>query len=391
MKKFQTIVVGLGAMGSAAVYQLSKRGNHVLGIDQYAPPHLLGSTHGDTRITRQAIGEGIAYTPIVLRANEIWRELEEKVGKELYTTTGGLIMGDTSNASVVHGNTSFLQLTLDSAKQYGIKHEVLTSSEIRHQFPQFNVRDHELGYYEYGAGFLRPELCVEAQLGVAQAQGAEIHTNEKVISYERVGGSVHVRTDQGEYWAEKLVICAGPWVKNFLDESLGSLFKVYHQVLYWFDVGEQYERFKTGTCPVFIWEFGTADDDGIYGFPAIDGRNGGIKIAAEDYEVSTSPEVVNRSVTALEIAEMYARHVEPYIKGVGEMCVRAVSCLYTVTADSNFIIDFHPEFSQVIVASPCSGHGFKHSAAIGEILADMVIQGESKLDISAFRIPKKSL
>ncbi|MGI4788123.1 MAG: N-methyl-L-tryptophan oxidase [Janthinobacterium lividum] len=382
---YDVIVLGLGAMGSAATYQLGRKGVRVLGIDQFSPPHTHGSSHGDTRVTRQAIGEGEAYTPLALRSNEIWREIEKQTDQELYVATGGLIIGDPSSASTLHGKTNFLQTTLAAAEKYRIPHEILAPEEIRRRFPPFQVRDNEVGYYEPGAGFLRPERCVETQLKLAQASSAEIHSNEKVLGFEPAGNRIRVRTDQSEYEAEKLIISAGPWAAELLGSEMKPLFPVYRQVLYWFDVEARYSEFTPDCFPIFIWSLET-EGDGIYGFPALDSGSGGIKVAAEQYLVTTTPESVDRTVTLEETRDMYSRRIQPYLDGVTGQCLRSVSCLYTVTPDYNFIIDFHPDMPQVVIASPCSGHGFKHSAAIGEALAELVTEGKSRVDVSSFSL-----
>src|SRR5579859_767570 len=179
--QFDAIVLGLGAMGSATVYQLARKSKKVLGIDQFSPPHTLGSTHGDTRITRQAIGEGAEYVPLVLRSYELWREIEQQTGQDLLTITGGLIMASQSNQAGMHGSANFLQTTIDAAEQYGIEHTVLDTEQIRQQFPQFHLFGDERGYYEDNAGFLRPERCIEAQLVLAERFGAELHTGERAL------------------------------------------------------------------------------------------------------------------------------------------------------------------------------------------------------------------
>lgn len=384
MKRFyDVIVLGLGAMGSAAVYQLAKRRVSVLGLDRLSPPHEAGSTHGETRLTRQAIGEGLAYTPLALRSNEIWREIERKTGLDLYVQTGGLILCGT-DASAIHGKPAFLQTTLAAAREYDIPHEVLTPEEIRRRFPPFRVREDEVGYYEPGAGYLRPERCIAAQLGLAQDLGADLHVNERVLGYEPAGDGVRVHTDRGRYEANRLIVSAGPWVAELLDDTLKGLFRVYRQVLYWFDVAARYEEFLPGRFPVFIWGLGGGED--VYGFPALDGRRGGIKVAAEQYLASTTPDSVDRVVSLEEKEAMYAGRVLPYLGGVTGECLRAVCCLYTVTPDFGFVIDSLPGLPQVVLASPCSGHGFKHSAAIGEALAERVTMGESRLDVSSFRL-----
>src|SRR5688500_9600017 len=209
--RYQTIVIGLGAMGSAATYQLAKRGNKVLGIDQFSPPHIYGSSHGDTRLTRQAIGEGAEYVPLVLRSYEIWDEIERETGKKVLTVTGGLIMTSVEGA-MRHGSYFFNQ-TVASAEKYGIAHRLLDADEIRKEFPQFKLKGNERGYFEEKAGYLRPELAIDAQLELAQRYGAQISFDEKVLAFSvKDNDSVVVKTDRGEYEAEKAILSAGPWV-----------------------------------------------------------------------------------------------------------------------------------------------------------------------------------
>ena len=384
--KFDTIVLGLGAMGSAAVYQFAKRGNKVLGIDQFSPPHILGSSHGDTRITRQAIGEGEQYTPIALRSYEIWQEIEKETGKKLLEMNGGLIISSGAKTAINHVE-NFFENTIAAAKKYNIKHEILDSSQIRKRFPQFNVQDNESGYYEYNAGFLRPEECVGAQISLAEKYGATIRRNEKVESFSEKDGIVSVKTNLGEYEAKKLIISAGPWFPALIEDEYSKFFKVIRQVLFWFDVKTSIERFEPKNFPIFIWEL-QGNKQGMYGFPAIDGQNGGVKIASEQYETTTTADTVNREVSKEEIKTMYENFIAPYFPDLSDKCVKAVSCLYTVTPDSHFVIDTHPKYPSIILASPCSGHGFKHSAAIGEILAQLAIDGKSKIDISSFSIKR---
>jgi len=384
--KFDTIVLGLGAMGSAAVYQLAKRGNNVLGIDQFSPPHILGSSHGDTRITRQAIGEGEQYTPIALRSYEIWQEIEKETGKKLLEMNGGLIISSGAKTAINHVE-NFFENTVATAEKYNIKHETLDATQIRKRFPQFNVQDNESGYYEYNAGFLYPEKCVSTQISLAEKYGATIHKNEKVESFLEKDGIVSVKTNLGEYEAKKLIISAGPWFPALIEDEYSKFFKVIRQVLFWFDVKTSIERFEPKNFPIFIWEL-QGNKQGIYGFPAIDGENGGVKIASEQYEITTTADTVNREVSKDEIKAMYENFVAPYFPDLSDKCVKAISCLYTVTPDSHFVIDTHPKYSSIILASPCSGHGFKHSAAIGEILAQLAIDGKSKIDISGFNIKR---
>ena len=372
-------------MGSASVYQLSKKGNKVLGIDQFAPPHKVGSTHGDTRITRQAIGEGEEYVPLSLRSYEIWEELEKKTGKTLMTITGGLIIGN-DIGKVFHGSNKFLNTTIHIAKKFNISHSVLTSDELKKRFPQFHIEDNLIGYYEDKAGFLRPELCVETQIELARQQGAQINLNEQVQELTPLtDGSAEVRTNKQVYKAGKVIVSAGPWVAQFFPEY-ADLFKVYRQALYWFDIKEDIIPYLPENFPIFIF-VGTGEDD-IYGFPAIDGQHGGLKVAFEEYLIDTTPEKVNREVTQEEIELAYNRYITKHLPGLSNKCIKAVSCLYTVSPDSKFVIDVHPEYPQIIIASPCSGHGFKHSAAIGEALSELAIDGKTHLDLTAFKISR---
>ncbi|HET7731896.1 MAG TPA: N-methyl-L-tryptophan oxidase, partial [Usitatibacter sp.] len=262
---FDAIVVGLGAFGAATAWQLARRKARVLGIDQYAPPHALGSSHGDSRITRRAVGEGDAYVPLVARSHEIWRELEAATGTDLLTVTGGLWISSPQRRAETHVNDFFAR-TVAAARRFHIPHEVLDAAAIRNGFPQFKVANNEVGYYEPDAGFVRPEACIRAQLALAAGLGAVLHTGERVEGIEQAGDVVRVRTDRAAYEAGQLVLCAGPWVTRMLPADFSSLFTVTRQVLYWFDVEESYARFAPPRFPVWIWELQDVDNV-IYGFP----------------------------------------------------------------------------------------------------------------------------
>jgi sarcosine oxidase len=379
--QFDVIVVGLGAMGSAAIYQLAKQGAKVLGIDRYKPPHAHGSTHGDTRITRVAIGEGSEYVPFAKRSHELWRDIEQKVGYKLLYQCGGLIMGVHSNQPQ-HGINDILNQTIVLAKQHNIEHCQLSTKQIQNNFPQFNLVGRENGYYEQGAGYLRPEKCVQAQLGLAAKHGAVISMGETVQSFKEIGNTVAVTTNKTSYTAGKLIISTGPWV-NELVKGYGESFKIYRQVLYWFDIKDksQYEAYSK--LPVFLWEFGGGQSNFMYGFPAIDGPTGGLKVATEEYITETLPGL-KRKVTQHEIDHMYEKYVKDRMPGLSRKCLKTATCLYTTTPDHKFVIDYHPGHKNVIVASPCSGHGFKHSAAIGEVLSQLATSGKSAIDIKEF-------
>lgn len=385
-QRFEVIVLGLGAMGSAATYRLARRGTKVLGIDQFSPPHIYGSSHGDTRIIRQAIGEGEQYTPLALHSYELWREIEKETDKDLLTITGGLIISSEAKISI-NPVANFFENTVAAAKKYNIKHEILDAAQIRQRFPQFKVKDDEVGYYEYNAGFLRPEECIKAQLSLAQKYGAEIHTNETLKIFTEENGVAKIKTNKGEYEANQVIVSVGAWLPTFLEEEYAKLFTIIRQVLFWFDIQTSIQKFESKNFPIFIWEL-QGNKQLIYGFPAIDGKNGGVKIAGEQYETTTTANTVNREVTEEEKRLMH-KSIAPYFPDLSGKCIKAVSCLYTVTPDSHFIIDHHPKYSSIILASPCSGHGFKHSAAIGEVLAELAIEGKTTIDISSFAISER--
>jgi sarcosine oxidase len=387
-KETDTIVVGLGAVGSAAVYQLAKRGQRVLGIDQFSPPHDYGSSHGESRIIRQAIGEGEEYVPLALRSYELWREIEREAGKELLVITGGLILESQQSDSLMHGRRHFLDRSVECAKRFNIRHEILEPQDIRKHYPQFAVTN-EWGYFEYETGYLRPELCVQAQLQLAEKYGASLRTHEKVLAIKPDGlnGRVIVETDQAVYSADKLIIAAGSWVTQFLKPSYAQYFKIYRQVMFWFKIRDDLQdQFLPGKFPIFIWVFGNGDNNVFYGFPSLDGKT--IKIANEQYVNVTTPEQVNREITTTEKNAMYENYVLGRLPDITNACDGAAACLYTTTPDSNFVIDFYPEQPQVLIASPCSGHGFKHSAAVGEVLAELVLEGRSRIDIGRFAIDR---
>jgi sarcosine oxidase len=386
MAAHDVIVLGLGATGSAALHQLARRGARVLGIDRFDPPHTHGSSHGETRVTRLAIGEGAHYTPLALRSHEIWREMERETGAALMTQTGGLIISGGSGTAHTHVE-GFFDNTIAAARQHGIAHEILDSAAIRRRFPAFVVRDDEIGYFEPEAGFLRPEACVKANLDLARNYGADIRTGERALRFDCGTDSVTVTTAQGTYSAGKLILAAGPWLPELLDPVHTTPFRIYRQTLLWFDASDNIELFEAQRFPVFIWQL-TGFAQGLYGFPAIDGAAGGVKVATEQYDATTTPDAAPRQLIAQEVEAMHATFVAPHFPALSNRCLRHTTCLYTVTPDAGFVLDTHPESERVIVASPCSGHGFKHSAALGEVLADLVQTGKTQLDLSPFRLSR---
>jgi sarcosine oxidase len=381
MPIYHTIIIGLGAIGSGAAHHLAKLGQHVLGIDRFAPPHAFGSSHGETRITRLAIGEGPDLTPLAMRSHELWRELEQETGATLLTTCGGLVISTRAQTFVSRGVTGFFGNTVAAARQYGIAHELLDAKVIRRRFPQFAVRDHEEGYFEPEAGFLAVEACVRAQLARAGELGADVRVNEKVTGFASSADGVTVATDKSTYRAERLLVAAGAWLPQLIGSP--SLFRVTRQVMHWFAPAAAAEQFAAGVCPVFIWELADRPH-GIYGIPAVDAA-GGVKVATELAQV-TDPDRVDRTVGPHESAAVHADYVAPYLPGLAPRGIRSAVCLYTEAPGGRFVIDAVPDHPRVTFVSACSGHGFKHSAALGEALAQRLVLGESTIDLSPFGI-----
>ncbi|GAB3950140.1 N-methyl-L-tryptophan oxidase [Spirosoma harenae] len=379
---YDAIVVGLGAMGSAAIYQLSKQTPHVLGIDQFAPPHTLGSTHGDTRITRQAIGEGIHFVPLALRSYDIWRELEQLTGEQLLTITGGLFVGQPNSDVRTRNKAGWLTTTIQAAEQFHIPHSLLNTDTLRQRFPQFKFQPNDIGYFEEEAGFLGPERCITVQLEQARKNGASIHTNERLQAIKSTSNGLTIQTDHAIYQTRKLILTTGAWItESIRDTSYADLLRVYRQVLYWFAITADYETFTSDRFPVFI-----LNDRAVYGFPAVNGPRGGIKVATEMFEFPTTPESVNRTVSEAETQFMYENYVKPNFVGIGSDCVKSTVCLYTMTPNGDFLIDQHPSYPDVLLASACSGHGFKHSAAVGQMLAELVLEGRTEFPTNPFQL-----
>ncbi len=398
------VVVGLGAMGAATVYQLAKRGVNVIGVDRFEPPHDSGSSHGDTRITRQAVGEGAEYVPLVRNSHRIWRELEAQTDDALFDDCGVLVMTSSDVPTRHHGTADFTLRTIELAKTYGIEHEVLSATEIRERFPQFApVRDDAVGYFEPGGGFVRPERCIAAQLAQARRDGARLLTGVTVTGLESLpnaaGSSpsassspsvsatsgVKVLLEEGVIFAREVIVTAGMWSAELLGAPFDRLLRVCRQQLFWFKLDEPV--IFPAHSPSFILSHGGTDSDICYGFPPIPGE-GSMKIAGEQYQHHVSPSALDRTVSEADVAAMFRDHVSGRIAGVLSELVKSSVCTYTVTPDFGFIIDQHPRIDRVTVVSACSGHGFKHSAAIGEALAQQIVDGRSDVDLSAFSLKR---
>lgn len=373
------IVVGLGAMGSAVTYQLAQRGLRVIGVDRFRPPHDRGSTHGETRITRLAVGEGAEHVPLVRRSHELWSELEAATGSSVLEQIGGLVIG--------RRDDGFLEQTRAVARLHGIPHRNLSHAQLTDEFPMFNAPADTEAYLEPEAGFVRPEAAITAQLTLARRAGAVLRTGESVLSWAASPGAVTVTTDSATLEARELVLCAGAWITQLVPESAG-LFAIYPQILHWFGIRHGYEALRK--MPIFIWEMvGERDafthlSGGFYGFPAIDGPNGGLKLATERYDATVDPDRRADIDLADSAHALHERYLARYFPWVVAEPLRVTPCLYTCTRASRFIIDQHPSHPNVRIVAACSGHGFKHSAAIGEAVAQTISVGVSEIDLTPF-------
>jgi len=356
-------VVGLGAMGAATLYQSAKRGLSVVGIDRHEPPHEHGSSHGETRITRRAVGEGADYVPLVTRSHVIWRELEQATGMSLFVPCGGLVVGRMDG-----GPQGFLRATVDVAERYGIEHQILDRDALVARFPQFiGLGSDDIAYFEPGAGFVYPEACIEAQLRAAVRLGAEIRTGTVARAIAQRGEAVEVGTDGERIVARRVIVAAGAWTAGLLGAPFDHLLRVTRQSLYWFAPEDPSLYAVDNGFPIFIRAFGAKSDEFSYGFPTPAG-SAGVKIATEGEDLVDIESY--RPGPAIPDPEAFHRQfVAGRLAGVTPRLIRSKSCVYTSTADGRFIIDTHPRMDRVTVISACSGHGFKHSAAIGELVA----------------------
>jgi sarcosine oxidase len=367
---YDVIVIGLGGMGSAAAYHLAARGQKVLGLEKFTPAHDQGSSHGGSRIIRQSYFEDPAYVPLLLRAYELWEQLATDSQREVYRITGGLFLGP-PDCETVAGS-------LRAAREWSLPHEVLDAGEIVARFPNFTPAPTDLAVYEAKAGFARPELTVQAHLDLAAQAGAELRFGEQVLSWTETADGVRVTTGTATYTAGQVVICPGAWAPELLKE-FGIPITVERQVLYWLDPAVGTAAFVDQ--PIFIDE--NASGQQIYGFPAIDGPNGGVKVAFFRKGVECTPETIDRVVHHQEIAEMRVR-VGELLPALDGPCVHSATCMYSNTPDQNFVIARHPDSVNVTVACGFSGHGFKFVPVVGEILADLAMTGTTAHPIALF-------
>lgn len=367
------IVVGLGAMGSATCYQLATRGHSVIGLDKFSSPHAMGSSHGKSRIIREAYFENPLYVPLVQRAYASWNALEKASGTALFRQTGGLMLGPPDGALVRGARLS--------AEMHGLPHEILSSDAVHVRFPVFMPTADMVGVWEPRAGVLAPERAIAAALDVARRHGAQVRLNEPMVSWRAVDGGVEVTTATGMYRARRLVLSLGAWMSDVVPE-LALPLKVQRNVKYWFTPERCAAQFTDAKFPVFISEY--APNESWYGIPD---SGEGLALALHLNGEYTHPERLRREVADAEV-QVVRGLIARYLPDANGPLRETAVCMYTNTPDEHFIVDRHPAHAHVILASPCSGHGFKFSSVLGEVLADLATDRTPAFDLRPFRVTR---
>jgi sarcosine oxidase len=371
--QYDAIVLGVGGMGSAAVYHLARRGLRVLGIERYNIPHEMGSSHGLTRIIRLAYYEHPDYVPLLRRAYELWRQLENTVQERLLIITGSI------DASPVNG--AVFTSSKASCDIHHLPHEVLDHQELNARFPGYRLPAGIMALYQPDGGFLLPERCIVAHIMAAQELGAEVHGQERVLGWKAKGQGVEVRTDRGRYSADKLVICAGAWGPKLVPE-LATLAVPERQVLGWFQPTRP-ALFRVQTFPVFNM---AVEEGHYYGFPIY--GIPGFKVGRYHHlEERVDPDQMDRAAHR-EDEDVLRRFTARYFPDAAGPTMSLKTCLFTNTPDEHFILDLHPTLPQVCIAAGFSGHGFKFCSVVGEIMADLAQTGRSRHHLELFRLQR---
>lgn len=372
---YDVIVVGAGSMGMAAGYFLAKSGRKTLLIDSFHPPHNNGSHHGETRIIRHAYGEGEKYVPLALKAQELWEDLEKISGKQLFLKTGVL------NAGVE--TSEFIQNIISSSEKYSLPLEVLDAGRVKERWPGIELPKDYVGCFEPTSGVLKSELCIEAYCELAQSHGATLRTNSPVKELDVHDHKVTVTTLEQTFTADALVVSAGAWAGALLSQlGLNLPLKPVRKTFAWFSADEN--LFNDQAFPAFA--FDTAKGT-YYGFPSIEGA--GLKVGRNDGK----EEIIDPDEPKVAFGERKEdttdlnQFLQQFMPSINQLKY-GKTCMYTLTPDEDFIIDLHPEHSNVAIAAGFSGHGFKFSSVVGQILSDLIQSGRTELNIVPFSIKR---
>lgn len=382
---YELIIVGCGAMGAAALYQAAKKGIHVLAIDRFNPPHEMGSSHAESRFTRLGVGEGPQYAPLVARSHEIWRELETESGETLFYQNGLYIIAPRGGTIKEKHNhwANFVERSAEVAAEIGVDYEVLSATEVRARHPKILITEGEYAGFEPTGGHVMAERAIDVQIKLAKEMGATVMVNQPVSQIEKTQNGVRVKTADGSFTADKVLITAGAWVHDFVPIPAHDHFRITRQIVFWFEVDHP-EEYGPDAIPGILW-VGQKLEDYFACFTLPPGAKPGVKVLTEQYVETTDAHSVARDVTQEEIDWFYNKFGRGKIDGLKPNCIKASVCLYTHTPDDHFVIDWHPDFDQkVMVISACSSHGFKHSAAIGEAVVQKMATGENKISLQPF-------
>lgn len=367
------MVIGLGAAGASSLYQLSKQTNiSVAGIDRFHPPHNLGSSHGESRIIRQAYFETPLYVPLVQQALSIWEEISQQSEDTLFLKNGSLMLGNT-NSKVIAG-------AITSAAKHSLPFEYLSSSALRKNFPALKVESHTVAVWEKEAGILFPEKCITALLKLCGKQNTPLFFGEKVLSIIQHKDYNIVATDKNTFHTRKIILSTGAWLNKLLPDYQLPL-EVERRTVHWFGTRTNTSYFFPDKLPVYIWEY--APSRMLYGFPDI---GNGIKIGSTLKGMITEPDELDREVKQEEIA-IAVKLLSQYFNAT-PFHLKSEVCMYTNTPDEHFILDKYPGNRNIILASPCSGHGFKFASIVGKILSDMALDNQQDFDIEIFGIKR---
>jgi sarcosine oxidase len=370
---YDAIVLGVGGMGSAALYHLARRGLRALGIERYNIPHEMGSSHGLTRIIRLAYYEHPSYVPLLRRAYELWRQLENTVQERLLIITGS-IDASPEDGEVFRGSKA-------SCDIHHLPHEVLGYRELNTRFPGYRLSRGMAAVYQPDGGFLLSERCIVAHVMAAQELGAEVHGRERAIGWEPKGDGVALQTDRERYSADRLVICSGAWGAKLVPE-LAALAVPERQVLAWFQPTRP-ALFRVHAFPVFNM---SVEEGRYYGFPIY--GIPGFKVGRYHHlEQRVDPDQMDREAHREDEAVLRSFTARYFPDATGPT-MSLKTCLFTNTPDEHFILDLHPELPQVCIAAGFSGHGFKFCSVVGEIMADLAQRGRSQHNLDLFRLQR---
>lgn len=376
MADYDVIVIGLGAMGSSAAYHLARRGLRVLGVEQFTAAHALGSSHGASRIVRKAYFERPDYVPLLARTYELWDELAAKSGTELFTRCGALMIGRPESDVVVG--------TLASAQRWSLPHELLGSDQLRERFPQFSLPEDQVAVFEADAGYVRPELAILTNIRLATDAGAELWFDTVVESVDSDENGVRVVAGGRELSAPRVVMATGAWAGRLADLSQYGV-KVQRQTVHWFEPLSGVEDFADDRFPVYLWALPVQPGQPgveLYGFPHLSGDRG-VKAAIyrDGGDRDVNPDLIDRNVAKQE-HERVRQLLAGTLPALAGAHTDSTVCLHAGVPDDDFVLGVHPGSSgRIVVAVGFSGHGFKFVPVVGEIVADLVIDGTTRHEI----------